>query len=92
MNVNICIMSSLSTRYAQKNKELMSRNTELKEMVIQMEKAAKIQRDVAAVIIERAVAADGFQKEIVAQVTKHVKDDGELSKRQRELEMSLERF
>lgn len=91
MNANLCIGSNLSARYAERNRELVSRNTELEEKVAQME-AAKIQKDVAAVIDERATAARDFQKNTLAQVSKHVKDDGELSKRQRELEMSLERI
>lgn len=82
MNVNLCIGSNLSARYAKKNRDLLSRNTEFEEKVAQMEKAAKIQRDVAAVINERATAARDFQKNTLAQVTKHVKYDGDLFKRQ----------
>ncbi|THX09159.1 hypothetical protein D6D13_06256 [Aureobasidium pullulans] len=55
----------------------MSRNTELEEKVAQMEKAAKIQRDVAAVINERAIAARDFQKSLLAQVTKYFNDRDE---------------
>ncbi|THY47418.1 hypothetical protein D6C98_07118 [Aureobasidium pullulans] len=58
----------------------MSRNTELEEKVAQMEKAAKIQRDVAAVINERAIAARDFQKSLLAQVTKYFNDRDEPGK------------
>lgn len=36
MNANLCIVSNLSARYAERNGELVSRNTELKEKVAQM--------------------------------------------------------
>ncbi|TIA35866.1 hypothetical protein D6C79_08427 [Aureobasidium pullulans] len=58
----------------------MSRNTELEEKVAQMEKAAKIQRDVAAVINERAIAARDFQKSLLAHVTKYLNDRDEPGK------------
>ncbi|THY74923.1 hypothetical protein D6C86_02555 [Aureobasidium pullulans] len=58
----------------------MSRNTELEEKVAQMEKAAKIQRDVAAVINERAIAARDFQKSLLAQVAKYFNDRDEPGK------------
>lgn len=45
-----------------------------------MEKAAKIQRDVAAVINERAIAARDFQKSLLAQVTKYFNDRDEPGK------------
>ncbi|THZ43439.1 hypothetical protein D6C90_05038 [Aureobasidium pullulans] len=59
----------------------MSRNTELEEKVAQMEKGAKIQRDVAAVINERAIAARDFQKSLLAQVTKYFNDRDEPGKK-----------